>query len=205
MKIIYSRTIYIIYIQIHIDIRMLQPTFTTISTNVYVEGASLRIWRAIQIYNCVRIHDPSERIRGPSRLRLFYRTIHPINLVNANSSRVPFHNLARNRVYLLYLHMPRSQCTNVRVKVMDSTQARNEETWVLLDNDTRLDMCSRGKIGIKYIYMYTHNAQVLCKCGMKDSFSNEPTGGQFMGNRETIFVFYYTQIIYFEYIYPDSF
>lgn len=80
-----------------------------------------RIWRAIQIYNCVRIHDPSERIRGPSRLRLFYRTIHPINLVNANRPRVPFHNLARNRVYLLYLHMPRSQCTNVRVKVMDST------------------------------------------------------------------------------------
>lgn len=33
-----------------------------------------------------------------------------------------------------------------------------------------------------------HNAQVLCKCGMKDSFSNEPTGGRFMGNRGTILV-----------------
>lgn len=84
---------------------MLQPTYTTISAHVYVEDASLRIWRAIQIYNCV--HDPSERIHHNYIYDLFYRTIHPINPVNANRSRVPFHNLAGNRVYLLYLHICR--------------------------------------------------------------------------------------------------
>lgn len=58
-------------------------------------------------------------------------------------------------------------------------------------------MCARGKIGFKYVeYIHTYiYAQVLCKCEKKDSFSNEPTGGRFMGNHGTISVFYYTQIL----------